>query len=160
VIPTDYCNFYAATLAGFDAQTLRPLREQFLHEWVEPRIANDARVLLSNCRAAGDTLVLTTATNRAISELTATSLGVDHFICTELEMSNGRYTGRDRHLNMRSEGHRIRACRRLSHPVQLLQTASTPIRSTTCVLSAVRRPLSWSDHASATARRNAGMFFG
>ena len=73
VIPTDYCAFYAATLAGFDTASLRPLREQFLREWVEPRIPDDARELLSKCRAVGDLLVLTTATNRAISELTAAS---------------------------------------------------------------------------------------
>jgi HAD superfamily hydrolase (TIGR01490 family) len=94
VIPSHYCNFYAATLTGMDEATLRPLRERFLREWIEPRIPDEARALLARRRAAGDALLLSTATNRAISELTARSLGVDHYLCTELEMASGRYTGR------------------------------------------------------------------
>ena len=70
------------------------MREAFLAEVVRPRIRDDARALLQRHRDAGDTLVLTTATNRAISELTAAELGVDHYLCTELEQVGGRYTGR------------------------------------------------------------------
>ena len=160
VIPTDYCNFYAATLAGFDAPTLQPLREQFLRGWIEPRIPNDARVLLSTCRDAGDTLVLTTATNRVVSELTATSLCVDHFICTELEMSNGRYTGRTTGtLNMRSgKIDRLRAwLAEIGQPERLLKEASFHSDSINdlALLSAVRRPIvvDPDPRLEATARR-------
>ena len=146
VIPTDYCAFYAATLAGFDTASLQPLREQFLREWVEPRIPDDARELLSKCRAVGDLLVLTTATNRAISELTAASLGVDHFICTELEMSNGRYTGRTAGiLNMRSgKIDRLRAwLDELGQPQRLLREASfySDSINDVALLSAVQHPI-------------------
>jgi len=161
VIPTDYCNFYAASLVGFDVQTLQPLRERFLHEWVEPRIPADARALLGECRAAGDTLVLTTATNRAISELTAASLGVDHFICTELEMAGGRYTGRTRGtLNMRSgKIDRLRAwLDEIGQPERLLREASFYSDSINdlALLSAVRRPIvvDPDPRLEATARRN------
>jgi HAD superfamily hydrolase (TIGR01490 family) len=160
VIPSDYCTFYAGSLAGLDTQTLEPLRERFLHEWVEPRIPGDARALLSDCRAAGDTLVLTTATNRAISELTATSLGVDHFICTELEMVDGRYTGRTRGtLNMRSgKIDRLRAwLDDIGQPERLLREASfyTDSINDLALLSAVRRPIvvDPDPRLEATARR-------
>ena len=47
--------------------------------------------------------MLTTATNRAISELTAADLCVDHYIRTELEQVDGRFTGRTSGvLNMRA----------------------------------------------------------
>ncbi len=160
VFPMDYCNFYASTLAGFDAQTLRPLREKFLRKWIEPKISHDARELLNKCRADGETLVLTTATNRAISELTATSLGVDHFICTELEMSNGRYTGRITGTpNMRTgKIDRIRAwLDELGQPERLLTEArfySDSINDL-ALLSAVRQPIvvDPDPRLEATARR-------
>jgi HAD superfamily hydrolase (TIGR01490 family) len=94
IVPKEYCDFYAATLAGYEPAALQPLCERFLREWIRPRIPHDARALLSRSREAGATLVLTTATNRAISELTAAELGVDQFFCTELELVDGRYTGR------------------------------------------------------------------
>jgi HAD superfamily hydrolase (TIGR01490 family) len=44
---------------------------------------------------AGDLVVLTTATNRVITELTAQALGIEHLIATECEVGpDGRYTGR------------------------------------------------------------------
>jgi HAD-superfamily subfamily IB hydrolase, TIGR01490 len=160
VIPTEYCNFYAASLAGFDVPTLQPLRERFLHEWVEPRIPADARALLSERRAAGDTLVLTTATNRAISELTATSRGVDHFICAELEMVDGRYTGRTSGpLNMRSgKIDRLRAwLDDIGQPERLMREASFYSDSINdlALLSAVRHPVvvDPDPRLEATARR-------
>jgi len=103
VTPKQYCDFYAATLAGRDAAQLQPLRERFVRDVVRPRIPDDARALLRRHRDAGDTLVLTTATNRIISALTAVDLGVDHYLCTELEQVDGRFTGRTTGmLNMRS----------------------------------------------------------
>ena len=103
IIPRDYYDFHAGLLAGRSVEELRPLRERFLADIVGPRIPDDARELLERHRRAGDTLVLTTATNRVISEYTARDLGVDHYLCTELEQQDGRYTGRTVGvLNMRA----------------------------------------------------------
>lgn len=94
IAPIEYCDFHAGTLAGRTAAELEPLRERFLLTRVRPRISADARALLHKHRAAGDTLVLTTATNRVVSELTARDLGIDHYLCTELEFDGQRYSGR------------------------------------------------------------------
>lgn len=103
VTPREYCDFHAGTLAGRSAADLQPLRESFLADVVRPRIPADARALLARHREAGDTLVLTTATNPVVSELTARDLGVDHYLCSELEMQGDRYTGRSRGVpNMRT----------------------------------------------------------
>ena len=103
VTPADYCDFHAGLLAGRDPDMLRPLRETFLAEVIRPRIPADARALLQSHRDSGHFLVLTTATNRVVSELTAADLGVDHYIATELEIADGIYTGRTQGLlNMRS----------------------------------------------------------
>jgi HAD superfamily hydrolase (TIGR01490 family) len=103
VTPADYCNFYANTLAGHGDAYWQPLRERFLHEVIRPRIPADARALLRQHREAGHLLVLTTATNRVVSALTAADLGVDHFLATEVEMVDGRFTGRTQGVpNMRT----------------------------------------------------------
>jgi HAD superfamily hydrolase (TIGR01490 family) len=70
------------------------LRRRFFDDVVRRRISDDARALLQKHREAGDVLVLTTATNRVVSELTAGDLDVDHYLCTELEIVDDRLTGR------------------------------------------------------------------
>ena len=103
VTPVEFCDFYASTLGGRDAAFWQPWRERLLAERVRPRICAEARALLRRHREAGDTLVLTTATNRVITELVAQDLGVDHHLATEVEVRDGRYTGRTRGvLNMRT----------------------------------------------------------
>jgi len=94
IAPPEYSDFFASVLTGQSVESLRPLRERFLGEVIRPLIPADARALLQRHREAGDTLVLTTATNRIVSELTAGDLGVDHYLCTELESADGRFTGR------------------------------------------------------------------
>jgi HAD superfamily hydrolase (TIGR01490 family) len=146
VSPVDYCNFHAATLAGYSPDELLPLRQRFCRDWIVPRIPDDARELLQRCRDRGETLVLTTATNRVVSELTAADLGVDHYLCTELELADGRYTGRTCGiLNMRSgKVERVRQWLLESGlPEQLLHEASfhTDSINDLALLSAVRRPI-------------------
>ncbi len=147
VTPIDYCDFHARTLAGLTPAELRPLCERFFADWVRPRIPDDSRALLQRRRELGETLVLTTATNRVVSELTAADLGVDHYLCTELEQdADGRYTGRTAGVpNMRS-GKIDRLRQWLSeagHPEQLLREASfyTDSINDLALLSAVKRPI-------------------
>jgi HAD superfamily hydrolase (TIGR01490 family) len=103
VTPRQYYDFYAGTLAGHAADSLQPVRERFLTEVIRPRIPDAARALLQRHRDDGDTLVLTTATNRVVSERTAAELTVDHYLCTEVETVDGRFTGRTvGTLNMRT----------------------------------------------------------
>ena len=146
VTPPQFCDFYAATLTGRTPADLLPIRERFLSEVVRPLIPDDARALLQRHRDAGDTLVLTTATNRVASELTATDLGMDHYICTELECVDGRYTGRTSGtLNMRTgKLERLRLwLAELGQPEQLLKRAKfyTDSINDLALLSVVGHPI-------------------
>jgi len=94
VSPPEYCGFYAGLTAGWSCVETDPLRARFFEEMVRPRIPADTHALLQRHRAAGDRLLLTTATNRVVSELTARALAVDHYLCTEVEAADGRFTGR------------------------------------------------------------------
>lgn len=90
----EFCGFYAQTLSGLSAADWQPLRERFFAGSVAPRIPDAARALVDAHRASGDRLVLTTATNRFLTELTASDLGIEDLIATELEVVDGRFTGR------------------------------------------------------------------
>ena len=65
----DFCDFYVATLAGRALAEWRPWCERFLNEVVAPRIPASARELVESHRARGDRVVMTTATNRVLTEL-------------------------------------------------------------------------------------------
>ncbi|MBU3739326.1 MAG: HAD family hydrolase [Rhodoferax sp.] len=103
VAPLDYANFYVGTLAGREPQAWEPVRQRFLDQEIAPRIPAAARELVRDHQSEGATVVLTTATNRYLTELTALHLGVAHLIATEPEVEQGRFTGRIRGVpNMRA----------------------------------------------------------
>ena len=98
----DFCDFYVGTLAGRSPATWQPLCEQFLSEVVAPRIPASAHALVDQHRQQGHTLVLTTATNRVITGMTAKFLGFENLIATEVALEGGVCTGRTSGtLNMR-----------------------------------------------------------
>jgi HAD superfamily hydrolase (TIGR01490 family) len=99
----EFCGFYVGTLAGRSLAQWEPLRQRFLAEEIAPRIPEAAHLQLRHHQQAGHTVVLTTATNRVITELTAQHLGISHLIATECEVgADGCFTGRvDGTPNMR-----------------------------------------------------------
>ena len=99
----EFADFYVGTLAGRAPAQWEPLRQAFLAEWIVPRIPPAAIALVNQHLDADDLVVLTTATNRFITELTALYLGIEHLIATDCELgSDGTFTGRTQGtLNMR-----------------------------------------------------------
>jgi HAD superfamily hydrolase (TIGR01490 family) len=91
----EFCEFYVGTLAGRSAAQWQPLREAFLEERIRPRFVPAGLECIEQHRRAGHTLVLTTATNRFISELTAAALELPHLIATEVGTApDDRFSGR------------------------------------------------------------------
>ncbi|MDP3857077.1 MAG: HAD family hydrolase [Stagnimonas sp.] len=89
--------FYRFSLAPLRLKTLQewePLRQRFVQEQIVPCVARLAPDLLARHRAEGDTLLITTATQRFITEPIAKLLGVEHLLASEPELSEGRFTGR------------------------------------------------------------------
>jgi len=102
VSPQEFCEFYIGTLAGRAPAQWRPLCERFVAQIVVPRISLAAHALVEMHRARGDHLVLTTATNRLLTEATAQHLRIADLIATEVALDAGRCTGRSAGtLNMR-----------------------------------------------------------
>ena len=98
----EFADFYVGTLAGRTLREWEPLRQEFLAEWIVPRITQLAVAQVDRHLDAGDLVVMTTATNRFITELTAIYFDIEHLIATEPEIVADRFTGQTTGvLNMR-----------------------------------------------------------
>ncbi len=77
-------------------------RQDFLANEIIPLVPFVAQALVQHHLKAGDLVVMTTATNRFITELTAQHLQIERLIATEAELIDGKFTGRTQGtLNMR-----------------------------------------------------------
>lgn len=88
--------FYAFSLAPLTQKSIaewQPLRERFVATHIAPAIAPLAPALLDRHRRNGDTLLITTATHRFITEPIAALLGIEHLLASEPEIRDGRLTG-------------------------------------------------------------------
>jgi HAD superfamily hydrolase (TIGR01490 family) len=104
ITPAEFCAFYASTLQGRSRDGWAGLRDRFVSARVLPRIGTAARTLLATHREAGERVLLTTATNRFLTETIAVALGfaADELIATELAEAEGVFTGANAGvLNMR-----------------------------------------------------------
>ena len=89
-----FLHFMLRPLTEHPLETLLAWRTQFMKEKIEPIILAKAITLLEKHRNAGDTLLIITATNSFITTPIAQRLGVENLLATDIEFSEGRYTGR------------------------------------------------------------------
>jgi HAD superfamily hydrolase (TIGR01490 family) len=92
----EFLAFMLRPLAENPLAELLQWRARFMAEKIQPILLPKATELLDQHRAAGDTLLIITATNRFITEPIAELLDVPHLLATEPEFADGRYTGRSR----------------------------------------------------------------
>lgn len=101
---TDYLNFTLDIFGRTEMAQLDAWHREFMAECIEPIILPKGLALLDGHRAAGDKLVIITATNRFVTAPIAARLGVDTLLATECEMVDGRYTGRTTDVPCFKEG--------------------------------------------------------
>lgn len=89
----DFLKFQLGTLADQPMQQLERWREEYLTEWIQPRLLHAAAQLIEQHRAAGHRLLVITATNRFLTEPIAALYGISELLATELEIVDGRYSG-------------------------------------------------------------------
>lgn len=100
----DYLNFSLEILGRSEMRQLADWHLEFMRECIEPIILAKGEALLAEHRAAGDRLLIITATNRFVTEPIAARLGVETLLATECEMADGRYTGRTTDVPCFKEG--------------------------------------------------------
>lgn len=121
-----FCEFYLGTLCLMDEAAWQPYRQRFLQQWVIPRLAPAGIDQVRSHQQAGHRVLITTATNRFITELTAAHLGVSDLIATEVERIGKRFTGRVLHTPNMRQGKVLRLHQWLEHQgCTLLQWRST-----------------------------------
>ncbi|WP_445366400.1 HAD family hydrolase [Methylomonas sp. BW4-1] len=90
----EFLHFSLAPLAQHDAEQLYRWRAEFVETLIEPITLDAARTLVEKHRAAGDTLLVITATNRFVTEPIVKLFGIDNLLATTPEFVDGRYTGK------------------------------------------------------------------
>lgn len=88
-----YQNFCQEILGRTELATLQAWHKEFMQDYIEPMILPKGEALIAEHRAAGDFIMMITATNSFITGPIAKRLGMDHLIATECGMRDGRYTG-------------------------------------------------------------------
>ena len=89
-----YLEFSLRPLTEIPMAELRELHIKFMQQVIAPMQLPKAQALLEKHRAAGDRLLIITATNRFVVEPICHSLGVTELLAAEPEIADGRYTGK------------------------------------------------------------------
>jgi HAD superfamily hydrolase (TIGR01490 family) len=89
-----YLEFALQPLAANDPSVMHQWRQRFIAERIRPLILPKAKQLLQRHRNAGDILLIITATSRFVTQPIAELLNVPHLLATEVEVKDGRYTGK------------------------------------------------------------------
>ncbi len=88
-----FLHFALQPLSAHDMDALLAWRADFIARRIDPILLPAAQALVERHRAAGDTLLIITATNAFVTAPIAERYGIPHLIATEPEQRDGRYTG-------------------------------------------------------------------
>ena len=90
---TAYLQFVLEPLRGKTQEAVRPLQKQFMQACIEPMLLDRAFELIQRHRAAGDILLMMTATHSVVAEPVAARLGFEHYLASKVEICDGKFTG-------------------------------------------------------------------
>ncbi|MCW0214348.1 MAG: HAD-IB family hydrolase [Pseudonocardia sp.] len=82
-----------ALCTGWEVAQVRSIVAETLHEIVEPMIYAEAAALIDEHHAAGDEVIVLSASGLEVVEPIAALVGADRCLATRMAARNGRYTG-------------------------------------------------------------------
>jgi len=88
----EYLEFALTPLAGKSQAEMKPLHEKYLTQKIDPMISKAALDLVARHR--GDLCAIVTATNSFVTTPIAERFGIDRLIGCDVEIVDGRYTGK------------------------------------------------------------------
>ena len=83
-----------AKLAGDEEAAVLRGNEGWFERWVRPLVFPAGRELIASHRGRGHLPVIITASTLYATHPVARHLGIDHVVCTRMEVASGRFTGR------------------------------------------------------------------
>ncbi|MET0311858.1 MAG: HAD family hydrolase [Burkholderiaceae bacterium] len=90
----DYVRFAIDAVRLQGAEKAGAAHERFMAEVIQPALREEARALVRGHQAAGDQVIIITATNEFVTRPIATALGVDELIAVGLQKgADGWYNG-------------------------------------------------------------------
>ena len=93
---TGFSSFVTATTAayrGLDESVLEEVGQHAFERYLATKIYPEARALVEAHREQGHTIAIVTSATRYQAEPVAKELGIEHVMCTELRVKNGKLTG-------------------------------------------------------------------
>lgn len=99
-----YLRFALSPLARFAMNELKLMHDTFFARHIAPIMLPKAQAKIEEHRAAGDRILIITATNRFITEPIAKELGITEMLASEAEIKDDRYTGEPRGIPCFREG--------------------------------------------------------
>jgi HAD superfamily hydrolase (TIGR01490 family) len=87
-----YLEFALSPIAGKTPSELAPLHEKFMRDIIAPMITDAAKKIVA--KHANDVCAIVTATNAFVTAPIAKAFGVDTLIACDVEIVDGRYTGK------------------------------------------------------------------
>jgi HAD superfamily hydrolase (TIGR01490 family) len=102
-----------ATLAGQTEADLVAKADQWHRQDVFHHVAPAARVAIARHRREGDLIVLLTGSTQYAAEVVARGLGVEHVLCSRLEVQDGKFTGKLSQMCFRE--HKVGIAERFAH---------------------------------------------
>lgn len=89
-----FIEFQLQPLSIHSREVMERARSRFMNDVIKPMICDDAVDLVRKHRKQGHTLMIITATNRFITAPIAAEFGIELLIATEVEETDGRFSGR------------------------------------------------------------------
>jgi len=90
----EFLAFSLKPLAKHSPEELYRWRDDYIQTRIQPIITPAAKALVEKHRAAGDTLLIITATNRFVTEPIAALFGIENLLATDPELNDNGYTGK------------------------------------------------------------------
>src|SRR5512134_2088973 len=100
----DYMAFSLSPLVGRSAEEIAFVVEPFVEEMIEPLLYSDATRCLASHRAAGDRILVISASAHFLVSAIAARLGIAEVLAIDLEQRHGCYSGRTQGVLTYREG--------------------------------------------------------
>ena len=129
----DYMAFSLTPMVGRTVENVAEAVAQFIKAVIDPLVYREARQTIARHKAAGDRLLVISATGVHIVSPVAAHLGIDEVLAIDLEVQDGQFTGFTEGILTYREGKVLRLSEWLRAQDECWKVpSSTRIPGTTC----------------------------